>query len=292
LKGSGSFRAAVYMSLGALFLSFVAVFVKLIPPQSGIPTMQKLFMRGSVATIAVAAVMLARGVSFRPGSTGLLGARAIFGMTAMFTYFLAVEGIPLAEAVTINKLSPFFVLIMSLVFLGERLSRLQLLAIALGFTGVVVILQPGRVPITLPALMALISAVFSGAAYTTLRALRRTDGPLVVVFWFSAAISLVFLPPTLLDGVMPGFRDFAYLLGIGICGAAGQLFMTQAYRCAPGGEVAVYGYLSVVFSMAWQVFFFDSIPTAAVFAGGALVLFGGWLNYMVGKGMKEKPSAS
>ena len=95
------------MILGALFLSIVPLFVKLIPPASGIPTTQKLFARGAVATIVLASVLRARSISFKPGNPVLLGARSLFGIAGMLTYFIAVENMPLAEAVTINKLSPF-----------------------------------------------------------------------------------------------------------------------------------------------------------------------------------------
>ena len=267
------------MILGAFFLSIVPVFVKLIPMESGIPVTQKLFMRGAVATLALAAVLLTRGISFRPGSPVLLGARSLLGIMGMLAYFIAVEGMPLAEAVTINKLSPFFVLILSWLFLGEKLKKIQMLAIILGFGGVIVILRPGSIPLTFPAGLAVISALFAGSAYTVLRALRKTDRPLLVVFWFSASITVFFLPSVILNGVIPDFKSLAFLFCIGIAGTAGQLFMTKAYRCGPGGEVAVYGYLSVVFSMTWQILVFNSVPDIAVFAGAALILAGGWINY-------------
>jgi len=267
------------MTLGALFLSIVPVFVKLIPPESGIPTTQKLFMRGAVAAVALAVVLLLKGISFKPGNPVLLGARSLFGIAGMLAYFLAVEGMPLAEAVTINKLSPFFVLILSWIFLGEKLKKIQIFALFLGFAGVTVILQPGSIPLTLPAGLAVISALFAGSAYSTLRALRKTDRPLLIVFWFSAATAVFFLPSVILSGVMTDFKSFVFLFCIGISGTAGQLLMTKAYRCAPGGEVAIYGYLSVVFSMLWQILIFDSVPVAAVFIGAGLILLGGWMNF-------------
>lgn len=81
----------------ALFLSIVPVFVKLIPADSGIPTTQKLFMRGAVATIVLAIVLITRRISFRPGDPLLLGARSLFGIAGMLTFFLAAEGMHLAE---------------------------------------------------------------------------------------------------------------------------------------------------------------------------------------------------
>lgn len=277
-SGQGT-RAATYMIAATLFLSMVPVFVKAIPESSGIPLSQKLFARAFVSGLITLSVLLARRISIRPGSPILLGIRSLLGICGMLTYFTAVERLPLAEAVTINRLSPFFVLLFAALFLGERLKRPQVLAVFLGFAGVAVILRPGSVHFSGPGLLALLSAVFAGGAYTALRGLRKTDRPLVIVFWFSLVMTLAFLPGLLRDGVIPDWRSLLCLLGIGLAGAAGQLLMTKAYRCAPGGQVAIYGYLSVLFSMVWQTVFFSSVPEAAVFAGAGLILLGGWLNY-------------
>ena len=272
-------RAALYMIIATLFLSLVPVCVKAIPPEAGVSVSQKLFARAAVSAIITLFILLIRRIPLKPGSPRLLGARSLFGIAGMLTYFTAVEGMPLAEAVTINRLSPFFVLIFAWWFLKERLRKAQIVALILGFAGVAVILRPGVIPITLPAGFALLSAVFAGSAYTALRALRKTDRPLIIVFWFSLLMSLILLPVVIRNGVIPDSRSLILLICIGIFGAIGQILMTAAYRCAPGAKVAVYGYLSVIFSMIWQITFFSSVPNIAVFAGGALILMGGWINY-------------
>jgi drug/metabolite transporter (DMT)-like permease len=274
-------RAAFYMIVANLFLSLVPVCVKAIPAEAGVSISQKLFARASISAIITLFILLIRRIPLKPGSIRLLGTRSIFGIAGMFAYFKAVESMPLAEAVTINRLSPFFVLIFAWWFLKERLRKAQIVALLLGLGGVVVILRPGVIPITLPAGFALLSAVFAGSAYTAIRALRKTDKPLIIVFWFSLLMSLVFLPAVVRNGVIPDSGSLILLICIGIFGAAGQLFMTAAYRYAPGGKVAIYSYLSVVFSMLWQIMFFSSIPSIAVFAGATLILLGGWINYRV-----------
>lgn len=274
-------RAAFYMIAATLFLSLVPVCVKSIPIEAGVSVSQKLFARASISAIITLLILLIRRIPLKPGSIRLIGTRSIFGIAGMLMYFLAVVSMPLAEAVTINRLSPFFVLIFAWLFLKERLKKAQIIALLLGLGGVVAILRPGVIPFTLPAGFALLSALFAGSAYTAIRALRKTDRPLIIVFWFSLLMSLVFLPAVIRNGVIPDSRSLILLICIGIFGAAGQLLMTSAYRYAPGGKVSIYGYLSVVFSMLWQIMFFDSIPSIAVFAGAALILLGGWINYRV-----------
>jgi drug/metabolite transporter (DMT)-like permease len=292
VRGSSA-RAALLMTAASLLLSLVPLFVKLIPAESGIPLEEEILARAFIALLVTWVMVARRRTGLKPAKPRLILLRCLTGTAGMFLYFHAVRGLDLADAVTLNRLSPFFVLIFAFAFLGERLLRLQAAAIALAFAGAVLVLQPGRLPLTLPGILALLSAVAAGGAYTTLRALAEYDPPIRIVFWFSAFMTVLFLPPTLLKGTVPCLRDGLLLAGIGAAGAGGQLLMTAAYRHAPGGEVAIYGYLSVVYAALWQPVFFGRLPGPAVLAGGAMVLSGGLLNYAVGRKRPDRlPDAS
>ncbi|MBD3371062.1 EamA family transporter [Candidatus Fermentibacteria bacterium] len=273
-----STRAALLMISAALCLSLVPVMVKALPPE--IPVGEKLLFRGAVGAVVAWAAARRRGIPLFPGSPSLLLARAMLGGTAMLFYFVAIEGLTLAQAVTVNRLSPFFVAIFAAAFLGERLRVVQVAAIALAFLGVAIILRPGEVPAGRYALLALGSAVLAGGAHTALRALRRHDRPEAVVFWFSAIITLMAVPLTIVGGgKLPDRPETLFLLGNGVFGVTGQLLMTAAYRYAPGGEVAMYGYLSVVYSVVWQLAFWGVLPSVSTVLGATLVLTAGWINW-------------
>lgn len=267
------------MTAAAFFLSLVPLAVKLVPTDSGIPTSEKLVARGLVAVVVTFILLKKRGESLVSGKPWLLFLRSTLGTIGMVLYFTALEKLPLADTVTVNKLSPFFVLLFSWMFLGEKLKRIQIIAIITAFAGVALVANPVGMSVSAAILLALASAVFAGAAYTTLRALRKFDSPLRVVFWFSLFSVIAFLPDTISAGVMPTGITILPLLGIGIAGVLGQILMTAAYRYAPGGKVAVYGYLSVVFSVIWQISVFREIPSTMVLAGSMLVMTGGWINY-------------
>ncbi len=270
------------MTAAAFFLSLVPLAVKLVPADSGVPTSEKLVARGLVAVIVTFILMKRKGESLVSGKPSLLFLRSALGTIGMILYFVALETLPLAETVTVNKLSPFFVLLFSWIFLGEKLKKVQILAICTAFAGVALVARPTGMTFNNAMLLALASAVFAGAAYTTLRALRNYDSPLRVVFWFSLFSVTAFLPKTIVDGVMPTRATILPLLGIGVAGVLGQVLMTSAYRYATGGRVAIYGYLSVVFSVLWQITVFNDVPTAPVLAGAALVMTAGWINYKLG----------
>ncbi len=272
-------KAALLMTAAAFFLSLVPLAVKLVPANSGIPTSEKLVARGMVAVIVTFILIRKRGESLVSGKPWLLFLRSSLGTIGMVLYFVALEKLPLADTVTINKLSPFFVLLFSWIFLGEKLKKIQIIAICTAFAGVALVANPIGMSVSGAILLALASAVFAGAAYTTLRALRKYDSPLRVVFWFSLFSVVAFLPKTISGGVMPTGNTILPLLGIGIAGVLGQILMTTAYRFAPGAKVAVYGYLSVVFSVIWQVSVFKEIPSMMVLGGAIMVMTGGWINY-------------
>ncbi len=272
-------RAALLMTAAAFFLSLVPLAVKLVPQDSGIPTSEKLVARGLVAVVVTFILLKKRGESLVSGKPWLLFLRSALGTLGMISYFVALEKLPLADTVTVNKLSPFFVLLFSWIFLGEKLRKIQVVAIATAFIGVALVANPIGVTVSRAMLLALSSAVFAGAAYTTLRALRKYDSPLRVVFWFSLFSVVAFLPKTISNGVLPTGTTILPLLGIGIAGVLGQVLMTTAYRYAEGGKVAIYGYLSVVFSVLWQITVFRDIPSLLVLGGATLVMAGGWINY-------------
>jgi drug/metabolite transporter (DMT)-like permease len=219
-----------------------------------------------------------RGDSVLPGNPKVLVLRCVIGTLAMFAFFLAVKGLPLSEAVTITHLSPFFVALFAAWFLGERLAKAQIAAIFTAFGGALLVLRPGIIEISVFSLLALVAAVLAGGARTSLRALGETDSPQVIVFWFSASLFVVALPPTLVRGTLPDGWELALLAGIGVGGTLGQLSMTAAYRYAPGGEVAIYTYLGVAFSMLWQVLFWAEPLDPWAVGGAVVIVASAWMN--------------
>ena len=272
-------KAALLMTAAALFLSLVPLAVKMVPADSGVSTSGKLVARGLTAAVVTLFLLLRKKESLISRNPRLLFLRSALGTLGMVCYFYALEHMPLADTVTINKLSPFFVVLFSCLFLGEKLKKVQVIAITAAFTGVALVAGPGTASFSGALIPALASAVFAGGAYTTLRALRKYDSPLLIVFWFSVMTVVVFLPPAVSRGILPNTHALIPLFGIGVAGVLGQVLMTAAYRHAEGGRVAIYGYLSVVFSVIWQITVFKEIPSGTVLAGALLVMAGGYINY-------------
>jgi drug/metabolite transporter (DMT)-like permease len=146
-------------------------------------------------------------------------------------------------------------------------------ALTVAFLGGLLVLKPRFDLTILPALAALASAFFAGAAYTVVRHLRTLEPPEVIILWFSALTTLSLLP------VAPGLArlspwEAAAMVGVGVGAAGGQFGLTVAFRHAPAGEVSVYSYTIIVFSAVLGLLLFAEVPDATSLIGGALILGG------------------
>jgi drug/metabolite transporter (DMT)-like permease len=267
--------------MGAFFFSLTAAAVKWLPATVGVEV--KVLFRACVAMIVTGAVIWRKKESIVPHNKKILALRSVLGATAMFGFFTAVTGMPLSEAITLSHLSPFFVALLAALFLKERLYRAQIVAVLLAFVGAVLVVRPGMIPFTGYAVLAVSTAVLAGGAHVSLRALRKTDSPQVIVFWFSTLLCLVALPIVLVRATLPTWVEVAVLVGLGLGGTLGQLCMTAAYRHAPGGEVAIYNYLGVAFSMLWQISFWGDPLNPLAVAGALLIVGGAYLNLRAGR---------
>src|SRR5688572_17886157 len=215
------------MFLSTLAFSLANVFVKQV---AHIPAMEVVFFRTTVATTFCVIGLYRANADWRGSNRTLLLLRGVFGTTALFFFFMTLQNIPLASAMTIQYLSPIFTSIIAIFYLKEQVKHLQWLFYAMAFGGVLLIQRfDPRVSIAFLTL-GVASALCSGIAYNLVRNLREQEHPLTVVLHFQlvgALISMVFL---FFEWTTPQGWDWFYLLLIGILAQAGQIFLTKALQ--------------------------------------------------------------
>ena len=277
LTHSGSARAVLLMLGAGFFMASMAATVKLVSDDVSVPEI--MFFRNITGAVFIYIVLRRQGVSPLGVNRKVLLLRGVFGTTGLFFFFTAISSLTLADAVVLNKTSPFFVIIFSSIFLGERMRRLQVPALLLAVLGIVLIARPRFDYSYLPAAAALLSAVFAGAAYTTLRHLRHTDQPLVVVFALTMVASVAMLPLLALGyWTTPGPWELLVLLSVGVFALIGQYLMTTAYRHAQAGEVSIYGYSNVLFAMVLGILFWRELPGVLSMVGAGAIVLGAYVN--------------
>ena len=267
-------KGILFILISAFCFSLMNMFVKL---AGDVPSIQKSFFRNLVS-FAVAAFLLYRSrLPFRwqKGNLGLLILRASFGTLGILCNFYAIDHLNLADASMLNKLSPFFVILFSYLFLKEMVTPTQTLCVIIAFIGSLFIIKPGfAFESTFPAFIGLLGGLGAGSAYTAVRALtlRGEKGPFIV-FFFSAFSCLVTLPYLLFDYFPMTFVQLLFLILAGICASGGQFAITAAYANAPASQVSIYDYTIVIFAGLWSFLLWGEIPDMLSVAG-YVIIFG------------------
>jgi drug/metabolite transporter (DMT)-like permease len=261
---------AVFCIIASAFgFALMAAFVRLCDGYGAeISSFQKAFFRNSIAFVIAVFVFCRNSGSQRlkpfisRRAAAVLLLRSIVGTAGIFANFYALGKIPISDAQTLNKTAPFFTVLFAWIFLGERMTRRQMLAIAAAFAGVVLVAKPGFEGVDgFAVAMGLFGGVAAGGAYACLRKLGiyKLDGAFIVLFFsaFSCCASL----PFILTGFTPMTAEQVLVLsGAGIGAAIGQFGITAAYRFSAPGSVAVFDYTNIIFTAALGFMFFGQIP--------------------------------
>lgn len=265
-------RAVCFILLAAFGFAGMNVFVRL---AGDLPVMQKGFFRNLVALAVSAAIALrhGKGLRWKKGDLPMLLVRAVFGTLGIWCNFYAVDHMLLADANILNKLSPFFAILFSLLLLKERVKPVQAAAVCAAFGGALLVIKPGFSSAALPALIGAAGGCCAGLAYTAVRVLSgRGEESERIVFFFSAFSCLSSVPALLVDyhPMTPG--QLLCLLGAGAFATLGQFGVTLAYANAPAREISVFDYSQVLFSAALGFFIFGQCPDALSVLGYLVIV--------------------
>lgn len=240
-----------------------------------LPSIQKSFFRNIVALVFAYVVIRKKKESLRcqPGNFKYLMVRSFFGTIGVLCNFYAVDHLVLSDASMLNKMSPFFAILLSIFFLREKVNLVQGFAVVVAFAGSLLIIKPTFSNMELiPSMIGLLGGFGAGAAYTAVRFLgkRGERGPLIV-FVFSAFSCVVTLPFFLIQYAPMQLWQIGVLLLAGLAAAGGQFAITAAYSYAPAKEISVFDYSQVIFAAIFGFFFFGQLPDAYSIVGYLIV---------------------
>jgi len=272
-------KSIIAMLISAFGFSLMGVFVKF---TGDIPVIQKVMFR--VLTIAIVSFIATRLYRIRIREIKhhkLLLLRSLFGTCGILINFYAIDTLILSDANVIFRLSTVFVVILSWIFLNERITKKQLFTILVAFIGIIFIMKPSFSIRLIPYLIALLGSFVAGISYTTLRPLGKSEHPIAVVFYFSTFASIVITPYVLLNFVPMTKTQWLYAILAGMSAVVGQIGITFAYRLAPAKEVSIYGYFGVVFSAIFSMFIFDIAPDILSVIGYIIIFASAYYNYRI-----------
>ncbi|MEP7068071.1 MAG: DMT family transporter [Usitatibacter sp.] len=274
-----------WMIVAGFFFAAMGVFVKFGASQFDASEMA--FYRSFVGLFVVVGVVAARRGTVTTEHLGAHVIRSVVGSISLIGYFYAMAQLPLATAQTLNYTSPIFLAIATVVVLGEKFSYWLVAAIALGFVGVALLLQPtvhaGR---EAAALIGLFSGVFSAWAYLSVRTLGKLGEPdYRVVFWFTVIGSILCAGWQLSTSTFHAVRldNIWIVFGIGLCGTAAQFAMTRAYRTGNTLVCGALSYSTLVFGAVATFIVWNERLAPLEWAGMAIIIASGILAMRVEK---------
>ncbi|MCH8536710.1 MAG: DMT family transporter [Alkalimonas sp.] len=203
--------------------------------------------------------------------------RALTGLVSMYCFFYVLGQLPLAQAMAVLLLSPFIVPIIARVWLKESPSQITLIAIALGFIGVLLALPAPAADLTWVLLIALAAACLVAMTKTTIRAMASTEPAVRTVFYFSLLTAVFSVLPLPFYWQPLAWQAWLAFLGMGALAAIGQLAMTQAYTLAPASDIGMWTYSSVVFAGLFGYFFWQEPVTMSWLAGVLVIFYAGYV---------------
>ena len=263
--------------VATLLLSTMFAIAKIVQSYD-VHVVEIVFFRQSIAILPVLALVIAGPglATLKTKRPWLHASRTAVGTTGMTLNFVTIGLLPLAETQALWFATPLFATILSAIILREAVGRHRWSAVAVGFIGVLVVVQPqsGLLPL-LGATTGLVSALLTAFVTILLRQLGRTEPALTTVFWFfvMSSVPLAFVMPWFVQAHAPVV--WMLLIAMGVVGGLGQVALTLSLQYAPVSTVAPVDYTSLIWSTALGVLFFGNWPTPWTWVGAPLIVASG-----------------
>lgn len=223
-------------------------------------------------------------------------ARGLLNFVAYTAYYLGLATMPLADTIALFFTSPLFITLTAVLFLNERVRLPTTLAVAAGFTGVLLIVKPGAAGFELAALLPILGALGYALSMVAARSLGQTESTAAMAFWGNVCFLVCALVLSAIYGsgsyagaahpslafltrgwVMPGASDLLLMASCGIVAAIGLTLLTYAYRTAPSASIAPFEYSFMFWGVLWGWIFWDSIPDTLAWIGIAVIVTAGMI---------------
>ncbi|HYF08917.1 MAG TPA: DMT family transporter [Acetobacteraceae bacterium] len=203
-------------------------------------------------------------------------ARSAMLFLSNLCFFYAITYIPLAKASSISLASPLIVALLAWPMLGERTTRARVIALAVGFLGVLVVIRPGT-ELYQPASLFILASAGCYAIYQLLtRRIAATEAPETLATYSAVVGSIGMLVVLPFVWITPaGLFDLSLFIGTGVLGALGHYFVARALIAAPANIVTPFQYFQLLGAVTIGYLFFGDLPDALTWLGAAIIVGAG-----------------
>jgi len=275
-----------YMLFASFCFAIMGAMAKELSTQ--MDSLEVVFFRNIVGIVLIVITLIKAPVKQVGGKPFLLFFRGLMGFVALVAFFYNIAHISLADAMTFSRTSPMFTALLAFWFLKEKLGLKEVVALVIGFIGIVFIMKPNGLQLELTDILGLLSGVGAALAYTSVKELKKfydtrvivlsfmltgTIGPLLLIV-FNDFLNIEFLKASF---IVPDFKMWIYIIGLGASATIAQIYMTKAYGATKAGIVGAVSYANILFSLVIGVMLGDALPDFWGAFGIILVIIGGIL---------------
>ncbi len=204
---------------------------------------------------------------------GLHVLRLLGALAALFMGFTALAHLPLATAITLSFAKLFFVTLIAIPMVGEKVGRYRISAIIAGFVGVLIMLKPDPGSAVSPyALVAITGAVGAALAVVSVRKLSQTESTLTLLSYQAVFVGIIVALPAFWFWHMPDLPDLLLLLAIGVLSLAAQWLGVQSYRAGEVSVVTGMEYTKLIYATLIGIVVFSEWPGLNTLAGAVIII--------------------
>jgi drug/metabolite transporter (DMT)-like permease len=273
-------KAALWM-IGAIF-SFTAMAVAAREISQTHDSFEIMAARSIIGLVLVLVIGKAMGQLRHISSQRLSGHfwRNIVHFTAQNLWFWSLTMIPLAQVFALEFTSPLWVILLSPLFLGERLTRSKLAAAGLGFAGILIVARPDLTNLSPGVLAAAGSALGFAATSILTKRLTRDEAIITILFWLTAFQAVFGILAATYDGQInwPTAETLPWLGLIGVCGVLAHLSLTSALTLAPASFVMPIDFIRLPLIAVIGAMAYGEAIDPFVLGGGAVIFLGIWIS--------------
>jgi drug/metabolite transporter (DMT)-like permease len=249
---------------------------------------QVLLIRSAAALIILIPFIWSAGAItlFRVERPKLQALRVVFSTAEVFCFYAAVVYLPLADVMTYWLAAPIYVAALSPFLLGERVGWRRWTAIAIGFIGVLVALQPSAATLTLPALISILGSLAFAFMMLSGRALRGTPDT-TLVFWQMAGAGVAGIVIAPFTWVQPTGFDLGLIALLGVVAMAAHVCVNRSLKLADAATVTPFQYTLLFWAVLFGWLVFGDVPRPAMLLGALIIVAAGLFIFFRGRKVAE-----
>ena len=201
--------------------------------------------------------------------------RGLILLSANICFFYAISVISLAKALTLAFIAPLIVTAFSPILLGEKVGFRRWTAVAVGFSGSLIVIRPGFLEFNLASMAALATGFFYGFYLIITRKLSTSDNPLLTLLITGMVGALLVSLIIPFYWVKPTLNQWSLMGGIGVFACIGHLFLILSLKYADASKLAPLGYTEIIPNVIIGYYFFSELPDNWTYLGLFIIVLSG-----------------